>query len=240
MPIGSACAGLHFLFNKTDFHMLESAADLPELIYMQDPLCAWCYGMSPVIAAVQQAYAGRLTVSVLCGGMAVGESATAGAGWASIGSTLELVARTTGVEFGAAFRQELAKGTWAYDSELPSRAIVAFRQLAGDPARAVGFAHEIQLALFRDGKNLHDPATYDVLVAAAGLDGAAFHQLLARPETEQATRQEFAAVARTGVQALPTTVLRLQEQGYVLARGYQPFRVLQQGLEQLLAEQLRA
>ena len=44
-------------------------------------------------------------------------------------------------------------------------------------------------------------------------------------------------MARIGVQGFPTTVLRLGEQGYVLARGYQPYEQLRSGLEQLLREE---
>ena len=56
----------------------------------------------------------------------------------------------------------------------------------------------------------------------------------AAPETATAARQEFAAVARIGVQGFPTAVVRIGEQGYVLARGYQPYAQLRAGLEQLL------
>ena len=38
---------------------MEPTAALPELLYIQDPLCGWCYGMSPVISQVQQDFAGR-------------------------------------------------------------------------------------------------------------------------------------------------------------------------------------
>ena len=51
----------------------------------------------------------------------------------------------------------------------------------------------------------------------------------AAPETARATQQEFAAVARIGVQGFPTAVVRIGEQGYVLARGYQPYEQLRAG-----------
>ena len=54
---------------------IQSAPDLPELLYLFDPLCGWCYGMSPVIQRVRQEFAGRVEVSVLCGGMVTGEQA---------------------------------------------------------------------------------------------------------------------------------------------------------------------
>lgn len=53
--------------------MPTPSTDLPELLYLQDPLCGWCYGMSSVMGRVQREFAGRVAVSVLCGGMVKGE-----------------------------------------------------------------------------------------------------------------------------------------------------------------------
>ena len=213
-------------------------AHLPELLYLHDPLCGWCYGLSPVINRVQQEFAGRVDVSVLCGGMVLGEDVGAiGEVWDDLGSSLPEVEQVTGVQFGAAFKALGEAGTYRYDSEPPSRAIAAFRHLTQDPARAVAFAHAVQTAFFRDGLDLNQAATYDALLVPFGVAASEFRRRWAAPETTHAVQQEFAAVARIGVQGFPTVVLRLGEQGYVLARGYQPYEQLRQGLEQLLREE---
>ena len=216
----------------------DPAAHLPELLYIHDPLCGWCYGMSPVINQIQQAFAGRLEVSVLCGGMVRGADAGPIAGsWEYIKNAMGDVEKVADVAFGAAFRALGATGAYHYDSEPPSRAIVAFRQITQDPARTVAFAHAVQAALFRDGHDLNNPATYPALLTPFGVDSAEFQRRFAAPETARAAQQEFAAVARIGVQGFPTAVLRIGEQGYVLARGYQPYGQVRAGLEQLLLEE---
>ena len=218
--------------------METTPANLPELLYIHDPLCGWCYGMSPVINRVQEEFAGRVDVSVLCGGMVKGEDVGPIADtWDYLKQALGDVERTTGVEFGAGFRALGAAGDYVYNSEPPSRAITAFRQMTQDPARTVAFAHAVQAALFRDGQDLNDPTTYNALLVPFGVDVVEFQRRWAAPETARAAQQEFAAVARIGVQGFPTTVLRVGEQGYVLARGYQPYEQLRQGLEQLLQEE---
>ena len=214
------------------------APALPELLYLHDPLCGWCYGMSPAITALQAAFAGRCEVSVLCGGMVLGADAGPIADtWDYLRQSLDEVETVTGVRFGEAFRALGEAGTYRYDSEPPSRAIVAFRQITQDPARTMAFAHAVQTALFRDGLDLNNTATYDALLVPFGVESAEFQRQWAAPETARAAQQEFAAVARIGVQGFPTTVLRLGEQGYVLARGYQPYEQLRVGLEQLLREE---
>jgi putative protein-disulfide isomerase len=216
----------------------DPAAHLPELLYIHDPLCGWCYGMSPVINQVQQAFAGRLEVSVLCGGMVRGADAGPIAGsWDYIKNAIGDVEKVADVAFGTPFRALGATGTYRYDSEPPSRAIVAFRQITQDPARTVAFAHAMQAALFRDGHDLNDAATYPALLTPFGVDSTEFQRRFAAPETARAAQQEFAAVARIGVQGFPTAVLRIGEQGYVLARGYQPYEQVRAGLEQLLREE---
>ena len=217
----------------------EFPASLPELLYLHDPLCGWCYGMSPAIEQIQTEFAGRLDVSVLCGGMAVGDDAGPIAEtWDYLRQSLDEVETVTGVRFGEAFRALGEAGRYRYDSEPPSRAIVAFRQMTQDPARTGTFAHAVQQALFRDGHDLNEMATYGPLLALFGVDTADFERRWTAPETAQAARQEFAAVARIGVQGFPTAVVRIGEQGYVLARGYQPYEQLRAGLEQLLREEL--
>ena len=217
----------------------EPVANLPELLYLHDPLCGWCYGLSPAINQLQTDFAGRLEVSVLCGGMVVGDDAGPIAEtWDYLRQSLDEVETVTGVRFGEDFRALGEAGTYRYDSEPPSRAIVAFRQLTQDPARTVAFAHAVQQALFRDGCDLAQADTYVPLLAPFGIAAAEFERRWAAPETAQAARQEFAAVARIGVQGFPTAVVRVGEQGYVLARGYQPYEQLRAGLEQLLREEL--
>ena len=217
----------------------DAATPLPELLYLHDPLCGWCYGMSPVINQIQQEFAGRIDVSVLCGGMVTGNDAGPIAGsWEYIKNALGDVEAVTGVLFGAAFKALGEAGVYHYDSEPPSRAIAAFRHLTQDPARAVTFAHAVQRALFRDGLDLNEAATYASLLSHFGVDAADFQQRFAAPETARAVQEEFAAVVRIGVQGFPTAVLRIGEQGYVLARGYQPYEQLRQGLEQLLREEM--
>jgi len=137
---------------------------------------------------------------------------------------------------GEAFRALGEAGAYYYDSAPPSRAIVAFRLITQDPARTVAFAHVVQQALFRDGLDLNEAATYVPLLAPFEVDAVEFTRRWTAPETAQAARQEFAAVARIGVQGFPTAVVRIGEQGYVLARGYQPYEQLRAGLEQLLRE----
>jgi putative protein-disulfide isomerase len=210
--------------------------DLPELLYIYDAYCGWCYGMSPVMQRVAQEFADRITIGVLSGGMITqGEVGPIGNTWEHVANALQQVERVTGVQFGEAYQQLGQAGTYIQDSEPPARALYAFRQLDSE-GRAIAFAHDIQLALFQRGENLNDVATYEKLVQPYGLAAEEFQRVLQQPETIKAVQQEFEAVNRIGVQGFPTIILRVGSQGYVLSRGYQPYESFVQGLEQALQQ----
>ncbi|MCA8831424.1 DsbA family protein [Hymenobacter pini] len=214
---------------------MEQQTDLPELLFISDPLCVWCYGMSAVVERVQREFAGRLVVSVLCGGMITGEQVEPiREQWPRLSGALAQVQQVTGVEFGAGFRALGQEGSYELNSEMPSRAIHAFRQLRQDDAAQ--FAHEVQQAYFRNGANLNDPATYDALVTPYGLDAADFRARLESREIIRGTILEFAAVGKIGIHGFPTVILRVGAQGYVLARGYQPFDTFAANLEEALRQ----
>ncbi|GAB3306035.1 DsbA family protein [Hymenobacter tenuis] len=214
---------------------MEQQPDLPELLYISDPLCGWCYGMSSVIRRAQQEFTGLVDVSVLCGGMITGEQVgPIGEEWPTLSGALQQMERVTGVPVGAAFRAKGEEGSYMLNSEPPCRAIHAFRQLR--QPQAAQFAHEVQQAYFRDGADLNDLATYEPLVAKYGIDPAEFRQALTKPEVIRGTLLEFAAVGKIGVQGFPTTILRVGSQGYVLARGYVPYDTFAADLAEALRQ----
>jgi len=215
---------------------MEPTPDLPEILYISDPLCAWCYGMSPVIQRVKADYEGRVLVSVLSGGMITrDEVGPLRDSWNDLSGALAQVAQVTGVEFGPAFRQLGPASSISLNSEPPSRAVAIFRQLDADH-RAATFAHEVQQLFFRDGQDLNNPASYEPLLARHGLDGVEFRRRWSSADAAQATQQEFAAVARIGVKGFPTTILRVGNQGYLLAHGFEPYAQFASGLEQALRQ----
>ena len=46
----------------------------PELFYIADPMCSWCWGFSPVIGALHESLGGRVRTSLVAGGLRVGGS----------------------------------------------------------------------------------------------------------------------------------------------------------------------
>jgi putative protein-disulfide isomerase len=207
-----------------------------QLLYIFDPLCGWCYGMSPVVKQLAEEYAEQIPLTVLSGGMVTGSDVgPISQNWDYVSQALQQVERVTDVKFSDAFKRLGEEGSYINDSEPPSRALMAFKQL--DPlAREIQFAHDIQQAHFGEGQDLNAVETYQKLVNRYGLDAAEFRRWFENDATSQATQHEFEVVKRLGVQGFPTLIFAHGQQGYVLARGYQPYESLKAGLDQLLQE----
>ena len=39
------------------------------LVYLADPMCSWCYGFSPVIAAIAERFEDRMPLQLVMGGL---------------------------------------------------------------------------------------------------------------------------------------------------------------------------
>lgn len=206
----------------------------PTLVYVYDALCGWCYGFSPVMKRLHETYRDQLNFDVLSGGMIMGNRV------GPIGQVAPYISRAykqvedrTGVTFGEGFlKNVLEPGTAVFSSEKPGIALTVFK--AERPGEAVSFAHDLQRAVYFDGRDLQADETYADLVQPHGLDGAIFVENLNSFRFKQKTYAEFQAVSRLGVTGFPTVLLLTPEKAYVLSRGYAPFDELDGRVQRVL------
>jgi len=194
-----------------------------QLLYIFDPLCGWCYGFSPVVKKINQHYAGHFDISVLCGGLAIGDNALPVrkvAGY--ISGALGQVERMTGVRFGDGFVNGILRDeNYIYNSEPPCIALTVVKELA--PEHIVSFAHDVQTAFFYDGKNLNDAETYIHLLEPYGIDSDVFLKKYFRDEYKNKTYIEFDYCRDIGVRGYPALVLNEDGEHRILVRGYQTY-----------------
>ncbi len=138
-----------------------------ELLYGMDPLCGWCFGISPALRRVMADRRDLLVTPVLAGlvtGARVGPYAEM-EGYIR-GASQRLLA-VTGQSPAPAFFDLIRRPGVIGNSAPPSIAIAALR--AAHPSRAADFALRVTEAHFRDGADLGQPATYAGVLAAMGL-----------------------------------------------------------------------
>ncbi|MCG2579144.1 DsbA family protein [Dechloromonas sp. XY25] len=178
----------------------------PVLHYIYDPLCGWCYGAAPLVAAARAI----VTVRPHGGGM------MAGAGRQAVTPQLRdyvtphdhRIAALTGQVFGDAYRDGLLRDTTAvFDSEPPITAMLAAEQVAG---RGVDMIERLQVAHYVEGQRIAETPVLLAVAAAMGLDPTAFADTLAAQTGDAVQRhirdtRQF--MRRVGAGGFPSFVL---------------------------------
>lgn len=179
------------------------------LHYVYDPLCGWCYGAAPLVAAARTLPG--LRVQGHAGGMMTGANRQL------VSESLrryvmqhdQRIAAMSGQPFGTAYFEGLLRdNTAVFDSEPPITAILAAEAVAG---RGLDMLASIQTAHYRDGLRIADVSVLATLAAELGLNAAVY-----ATEFFQARHAVTAAhiansrtlLARVGGQGFPTFALQ--------------------------------
>jgi len=211
----------------------------PTIIYCYDAYCGWCYGFSPVIKNLWHRYNQAFDFETLSGGM-IPESATRHIGAIApyIRDAYKTVEETTGVKFGEDFLWHINnpdKSDWFPNSEMPSIAMAIFREKF--PAATVGFAADLQEALYMVGRDLTDKEAYRHLLEKYDLDADDFYKKLADPAFKEKAHYDFTLVKQLGVTGFPCVFLQLEESKlYMIARGYSDSASIEKRISNIVAE----
>lgn len=206
----------------------------PQVMYIFDPLCGWCYGFSPVIKKLKEQHSEAFDFRAYLGGMVLGDRVgTIDEKFAFLKEgAIERVEQTTGVSFGDHFKDEiLDKGDYIINSEPPSIALTILRETNAE--QHIEIAHDVQNALYKNGQNLNEVETYLPLADKYGVDREEFTEKFSQPGYQKQTYTEFQMVHELGIRGYPSVVVIVGEQGYLIGRGYQPFEPINETLEKI-------
>ncbi|SHN76816.1 DsbA family protein [Chitinophaga sp. CF418] len=203
-----------------------------KLIYIYDALCGWCYGFTPVIENLLQQFGNEMEVEVLSGGMFLSANRRpASAMYSYISQAHKQVEAVTGVKFGPAFLEEYLHTDDIMDSEKPSIALTVFKQY--QPAKALSFAHDMQLALNYEGKSLNEDDTYRQLLSKYQLPVEEFLDKMKEDANRYDTVQEFKQVEQWGITGFPAAILDNGNEYFLIAKGYTPIERLLEVIEKI-------
>ncbi|MDP5171783.1 MAG: DsbA family protein [Bacteroidia bacterium] len=214
---------------------MEEVEDRPQLLYVFDPLCGWCYGFHEVMERIETSYGKQFEFQVLTGGMVRGDRVgPIGKVAAYIKEAYKTVEQRTGVTFGEGFLTNiLAPGTAVFDSDPPSKAFVAIKHHA--PDRQVAIASAIQKVIYQDGMEPAKPASYQAVAQEFGLDPNELLRIMQAESTMEAIEMEYNMSAQLGVSGFPTVFLFTQTHRFLLARGYVSYEELDESIGQAFA-----
>jgi putative protein-disulfide isomerase len=203
----------------------------PHLVYYADPMCPWCWGFAPVLNRILLAYAPRLGLRMVMGGLSPGVTEALDAyGRGVLLGRWRRIAGRTGRPLDTAI---LDRPDFVYDTEPACRAVIAARQASAELALPV--FNRVQRAFFEERQDTTSDHVLAALLADTGLGGSAA-TVLAAPETRAATAADFAATVAAGISGFPYLVaVDASGRRAPITRGYTRFSNAQRILDAWLA-----
>jgi putative protein-disulfide isomerase len=197
------------------------------ILYIADPMCSWCWGFAPVIAAIGETFGGEAPLKLVVGGLRPGETRAMDAkSKAYVRHHWEQVHESTGQPFAFDF---FDRDGFVYDTEPACRAAVAVRNLK--PAKALPYFKAVQRAFYAEGRDVTSEDTLAAIAEESGVARDLFAEVFRAPEIVAATREDFRLAQALGVTGFPAVVVA-DDDGYAyLTIGYQPFDALRPPLE---------
>lgn len=211
----------------------------PRLIYCFDAYCGWCYGFSPVIKKIADEYLAVMDSEAYSGGMILTEKPVhIGATAAYIKGAYKNVEELTGVKFGEDYLWHInhpEQSDWYPHSAKPAIALCVFKTFF--PKKSIAIAADIQYALHFEGRDLTDDEAYRYLLDKYGIDHEDFYEKLKSDVYEDEARYEFAICKQLQVTGFPAVFIQTGELKFnQIARGYTPYEVLKERIENVLEE----
>ena len=201
-----------------------------EIIYVGDPMCSWCWGISPALNQLElTAKANGISYRIVLGGLRPG----GGEAWNEefkgfLSHHWEEVNKRSGQPFGnTLFERE----SFNYDTEPSCRAVVAARTM--NPDIESRFFELTQHRFYVENEDPAEVAFYAPICKNLELDFARFSELFVSQEMKDATRQDFQLNRSWGVTGYPTVVFRKGDKMVAIARGYAEFKQMWAAVEQL-------
>jgi len=200
------------------------------LLYITNPMCAWCYGFTPVVRRLRALWYGRLNVQVLFGDLhAHMTEPIQQQDKVNLAGSWHRVQEEAFLPFDYRF---FTQRSFIYNTEPACRALLCVRLLR--PVLALEVLRAFHSAFYADGLDLKDTA---VLVHLVGLFGIKENLFLTLFESEEIMRQmeeEFDYINSIGATTFPSIYVQTGQGLEKILHGYVPLDELEQRLLQAL------
>jgi putative protein-disulfide isomerase len=207
-----------FTFSEVNSDMKQAPSDdKPEIIYVGDALCSWCYGFSPEITTVKNYYSSVADFKLVNGGLRPGTTKPMDA---AMKKTLAHHWKEVNKRSGQPFRYDILapEVTFIYDTEPPARAIVSVRNIR--PQSEFEFYKAVQNAFYAKNKNTNEVQTYIDLLPAFDIEKEEFLKYFNSDAIIQKTKEDFKLSDTLGVNGFPCIFLRKGRNYTLITDGY--------------------
>ena len=203
-----------------------------KLYYFADPMCSWCYGFGPTVAAFAANHADYPITPVMGGLRPYTKAALGEAQRKEIRTHWHHVEEASGLLFNDAM---LMQPGFIYDTEPACRAVVVVRErFAGDDAaNALAYLRAVQIAFYRDARDVTQPAVLADIAHECGVDRASFADAFQSVAMQEAVRGDFALTQSVGIRGFPALCAARGNALFMIASGFTTAESLAQQFQQL-------
>ncbi|AKD03854.1 DsbA family protein [Pontibacter korlensis] len=209
---------------------MRNLPDNLSLLYVTNPMCAWCYGFTPVVRRLKALWQGRLDVQVLFGDLQAHQTKPLLHDQKErLALSWHRVQERTYLPFEYRF---FIQRSFVFNTEPACRAMLCVRLLR--PVLTLEVLRAMHSAFFVDNADLKDTRELVRLVGLFGIPENLFMTLFESEEITQQMEDEFAYVNNIGATTFPSLFLNTENGPERLAAGYVELHELEQRLFQLL------
>ncbi len=185
------------------------------IIYVGDPMCSWCYGFSPELDKIRKAFP-NTPMEMVMGGLRAGGTQKINELKSFLSEHWADVENASGQTFN---HDILNDSDITYDTEPACRAVWTAQHF--HPNEAYDFFKRIQVAFYFDNKNPTEIDTYKLMASQYGWDEELFLKRMNSHEARSATQSMFDYAGQLGARGFPTLIAQVDEQFFIVTRGYQ-------------------
>lgn len=197
-------------------------------VYFASPMCSWCWGFSPNIEALSQAFPEKNIRLVLTPFRVDVVEPMDNKLRSYVLGQWEKVHAATAQPFDFNFSMP---NNFIYNTTLVGLAIKAFKQQLAD--QELAFVKSLQHAFYALNKNITDEKVLCELAETFAIDIEEFKRAIHSPAILNKLKQDFELCHKLSVHSYPTLMVEKQDEYKVLVEGYLPYAELQQKIESL-------
>lgn len=201
-----------------------------EIIYIGDPMCSWCWGISPQLNALER-YGKSIKVPfrLVMGGLRPG----GGDPWNEefknfLKHHWEEVNKRSGQPFGMRLFE---KENFNYDTEPACRAVVTIRELS--PEKTLPFYELVQHFFYVKNDDPNQVAFYQPICEKLEIEYSEFKAFFSSIKAKELTQKDFTLNRQWGIRGYPSVVVRKGQELHLIANGYASFEDLKERLDKL-------
>lgn len=200
------------------------------LIYIGDPMCSWCYGLSPELNEALDVLKDDVDFELVMGGLRPYNDETMSDLKDFLTDHWKEVHERTGQKFSYDILEESEMN---YDTEPACRAVVTMRSI--NPDLSYDFFKSVQHAFYFQNRNPLLTETYVEIAEKLGVSGEDFKEKFESLEMKDKVREDFNLSAEIGATSFPTLILKKEGNYFLISRGFSKSEVIVKNVKKVIS-----